>query len=170
MENAKSKNRPLIIAILVILSFNLILTAAIFSFFLIGMFAESPTTDSETTGAEPLPGDLATKEHRAQLFAEFKVNYNSGDNEQLLPMFGEAYQLQLRAKDFDESMKVLRSVASIINDGAYEHYEFEMLNTGVAQFYLYYQIDTPEGLRKLKMTLTQQGDSPPELSSIMISF
>lgn len=56
MEREKSKNRSLIIAILVILSLNLILTAAIFSFFLIAAVADSPKADIESTESQPPVG------------------------------------------------------------------------------------------------------------------
>lgn len=158
MDNTESKNSRIMIAMLIALLLNLIMTAGMFGILLTSSNTMSSVTDSNSEEYEALPQGLATKEDRVQLFADFQLNYNSGDNEKLLSMFGEAYRLQISGQDYENNMKMLRRIASAIGDGAYSHYVFEKLGSGITKFELFYNINSPEGLRLLKIQLTQQGN------------
>jgi hypothetical protein len=169
MEIAKSKDRPLIKLILVIVALNLIVTAVMAGVFVIAIIGNMDKSNGESTELAPLPQQLATEEGRAQLFEDFKINYNSGDFDQMLSMFGEAHQLELREKGFEKTLETIQKVTSRIDDGAYLRYEFEKLGSGLIQFHLFYNISSPEGLRELSLNIAQQGDQPYEVFGFHIS-
>jgi len=169
LPGRESKDRRLLVAILVILSINLLITLAITSVFVYAALSDFDSSESETTATIPLPDDLASMEDRMRVFEEFKLKYNSGDPEQLLSSFGKPYEIQLRGTDFEQTLVTIHSVAPSILEGAYTYYEYENQGHGYVAFKLLYDIDTPLGPRLLSLNFAKQGDDPTSMSGFNVN-
>ncbi len=169
MENTKSGDRRLLIAILIISSITLLAALTLAIVFVAAVFVDTPTSDSSAADTVTLPDDLASMEDRMRVFEEVRSSYNSGDNDQLLSTFGKPYEMQLRASDFDQTMISIRNVSSTIGEGAYKYFEYDEIGGGLVQYRLFYDFESPAGLMELILSFYQQGDDPSSMSGLNVN-